>query len=211
MTTQVVIQKTTKKTFKISIEKKYILVKAPAWASEEQINSFIFENKTWIQKHLHLTKEKEFSFLGITGWNFSVNNEQQFSFDEKTKIISIHENILHNNKEIFIKRIYTNYLISHVKQFNEISLNSINVKPKNWNINSLSNAWGQCNHLKIITLDPLIAALPIHLQNYVISHEIGHLIHLNHSKDFWAICDQIYPGARRADKELKNYCKNNFL
>lgn len=211
MSIQVVIQKTTKKTFKISIEKKYILVKAPAWASDEQINSFIYDNRTWIDQHLHLTKEKDFFFLGSTGWTFNVNDTQNFYFDENNKTIFINSNILHHNKEIFIKRIYTNHLTLYIPKFNEISLQKINIKPKNWNVNSLNNAWGQCNHLKIITIDPLLAALPIHLQNYVISHELGHLIHLNHSKSFWALCDEIYPGARRADKELKNYCKNNFL
>jgi predicted metal-dependent hydrolase len=68
----------------------------------------------------------------------------------------------------------------------------------------LSNArseWGSCTHTGEIRLNWRLVLLPPHLADYVIAHEVAHLVELNHSARFWAVVEAIFPGhavARRA-------------
>jgi predicted metal-dependent hydrolase len=68
----------------------------------------------------------------------------------------------------------------------------------------LSNArreWGSCNHKGEIRLNWRLVQLPPELADYVIAHEVAHLVELNHSARFWALVETLFPGhatARRA-------------
>ena len=68
----------------------------------------------------------------------------------------------------------------------------------------LSNArseWGSCNRKGEIRLYWRLVQLPPDLAQYVVAHEVAHLIELNHSPRFWALVETLYPAhaaARRA-------------
>ena len=71
---------------------------------------------------------------------------------------------------------------------------------------TLSNAksrWGSCNSRKEIRLNWRLLQAPPHIINYVICHELAHLIEMNHSAKFWAVVASIYPDYKLAEKELK--------
>lgn len=64
--------------------------------------------------------------------------------------------------------------------------------------------WGSCSSKGNISLNINIAFLPKHLQDYILLHELCHLRHMNHSKDFWSQLDQYCDGRAKAyAKELK--------
>lgn len=61
----------------------------------------------------------------------------------------------------------------------------------------LSNArgeWGSCNHRGEIRLNWRLAQLPPALAEYVVAHEVAHLVELNHSPRFWALVERLLPG-----------------
>jgi len=71
---------------------------------------------------------------------------------------------------------------------------------------SLSNAnsrWGSCNSKKEIRLNWRLLQAPPHIINYVVCHELAHLIEMNHSARFWATVASICPDYKSAEKELK--------
>ncbi len=66
--------------------------------------------------------------------------------------------------------------------------------------------WGSCSPTDNISLNINIAFLPVHLQNYILLHELCHVRHKNHSKSFWALLDTYCDGrSKERAKELKNY------
>lgn len=66
-------------------------------------------------------------------------------------------------------------------------------------ISNARSEWGSCNHKGEIRLNWRLAQLPTDLADYVVAHEIAHLVELNHSARFWAVVEALMPGhaARR--------------
>jgi len=65
--------------------------------------------------------------------------------------------------------------------------------------------WGSCSAKGNISLNLQLAGLPERLMDYVITHELVHTRFMHHGKDFWGELERLYPGARKADRELRKY------
>lgn len=65
--------------------------------------------------------------------------------------------------------------------------------------------WGSCSKNGNLNFNLLLASLPIELIDYVIIHELAHLIELNHSKEFWKIVGTIDPEFQSHRKLLHDY------
>jgi len=69
----------------------------------------------------------------------------------------------------------------------------------------LSNArtqWGSCNHRGEIRLSWRLVQLHPRIADYVVAHEVAHLVELNHSPRFWALVESLLPGHVEARREL---------
>ncbi len=70
--------------------------------------------------------------------------------------------------------------------------------------NNISN-WGSCSAKGNINLNLRLLTLPPRLQDYVMLHELCHLKELNHGPRFHALLEQVCPGHRALEKELKQH------
>ena len=76
-------------------------------------------------------------------------------------------------------------------------------------IKTMKSMWGNCNFVKkIITLNLYLAKVPIECIDYVIVHELCHLIHHNHSKEFYKLITQIVPDWKVRKTNLNKYSLN---
>ena len=70
----------------------------------------------------------------------------------------------------------------------------------------LSNArtqWGVCAESGSIRLSWRLVHVAPELADYVVAHEIAHLVELNHSRRFWALVESLYPDWRDARERLE--------
>ena len=65
--------------------------------------------------------------------------------------------------------------------------------------------WGSCSQKNNINLSLHLMRLPDHLIDYILLHELAHTVHKNHGRRFWTKMEQICPGAKTLDKEMKGY------
>ncbi len=71
-------------------------------------------------------------------------------------------------------------------------------------IRKMTTRWGVCNTRdKRVTLNLELMKKPIYCLDYVIMHELSHLIHANHSKDFWALVEENCQEYKKIKKILK--------
>ena len=71
---------------------------------------------------------------------------------------------------------------------------------------ALSNArtqWGVCTEDGTIRLCWRLVHLEPVLTDYVIAHEVAHLLEMNHSRRFWSLLSRLYPGWREARERLE--------
>ena len=71
---------------------------------------------------------------------------------------------------------------------------------------TLSNArtqWGVCSADGAIRLSWRLVHLEPVLADYVVAHEVAHLVEMNHSRRFWALLERLYPGWRGAREGLE--------
>lgn len=71
---------------------------------------------------------------------------------------------------------------------------------------ALSNAqtrWGSCNEKTGIRLSWRLIHAPPRLVDYVVAHEMAHLVEMNHSPRFWKVVERLCPDYRSARDELK--------
>lgn len=67
------------------------------------------------------------------------------------------------------------------------------VTPKNISIKKMDKRWGYCTKEGNISLNPRLICAPRCCIEYVITHELCHLIHRNHTKEFYALLTKEMP------------------
>ncbi|MEH6791016.1 M48 family metallopeptidase [Parasphingorhabdus sp.] len=66
--------------------------------------------------------------------------------------------------------------------------------------------WGSCSARQSIRLNWRLVMAPPHVRRSVVAHEVAHLRHMDHSKRFYALLDEIFESDRRsADRWLKDH------
>ena len=64
--------------------------------------------------------------------------------------------------------------------------------------------WGSCSSCGTISLSWRLIMAPAHVRRSVIAHEVAHMRHMDHSRDFYGWLDALYEGDRKAaDRWLK--------
>ena len=64
--------------------------------------------------------------------------------------------------------------------------------------------WGSCSSRGTISLSWRLIMAPAHVRRSVIAHEVAHIRHMDHSRDFYKWLDTLYEGDRKAaDRWLK--------
>ena len=65
--------------------------------------------------------------------------------------------------------------------------------------------WGSCSVRGNINLNINLVRLPAELRDYVLLHELCHLRHMNHGREFHALLESVCPGHLELRRKLKNW------
>ncbi len=91
---------------------------------------------------------------------------------------------------------FANRVISINNQFFNKEINSVKLKYNRSN-------WGSCSSSSNLNFSTRLLFAPAWVQDYVIIHELAHLIELNHSDRFWSIVKKVMPEYKKAEGWLK--------
>lgn len=79
---------------------------------------------------------------------------------------------------------------------------TLGVAPKKVRIKDIKYAWGSCSSNKNITINMNLARKNENAIEYVVLHEMCHLVYMNHSKDFWNLVEKHMPRYKEYKKML---------
>ncbi len=77
------------------------------------------------------------------------------------------------------------------------------LKPPVLRLSSARTRWGSCSLKSGIRINWRLIHLPQQLIDYVIVHELAHLLEMNHSPKFWAVVSRVFPDWNCARNTLK--------
>lgn len=77
------------------------------------------------------------------------------------------------------------------------------VKPSKVIAKYQKSRYGSCNVKRELRFNYNCVQLPLDIVDYLVVHEMSHMVHMNHSKAFWDLVCSIIPDAREKRKKLK--------
>jgi len=81
----------------------------------------------------------------------------------------------------------------------------INKPIKSIQIRDTKSRWGSCGSKGQISFSWRLVFAPWASLDYVVAHEIAHLSHLNHGKEFWTLCDDLSENYAIGKVWMRNY------
>jgi len=83
--------------------------------------------------------------------------------------------------------------------------NDIGAIPQKVRFRKMKTKWGSCSSKGNINFNSHMRQLPDEMIEYIVYHEMVHLIELNHSPRFWKHIKLRYPDYKKKKKELSGY------
>lgn len=170
--------KSRRKTLAIEIKNDLrVIVRAPLFVSNVEIQRFVAEKSYWIEKTLEKVKAK---------------NEQQ----KENPVPKLTE------EEILdLKCKAAEVIAMRAEHYAKI----IGVKYGRISIRSQISRWGSCSAKGNLNFNCLLMLCPKEVLDYVVIHELCHLKEMNHSKQFWSLVEHFCPDYNRFKKWLKEH------
>ena len=78
------------------------------------------------------------------------------------------------------------------------------VAPSALHLTDAVSFWGQCDSRGVIKLSWRLMLFDEAVSDYVIAHELAHLVHMDHSPRFWALVARVDPGYKKHEAQLKS-------
>ena len=197
------ITKSNRKTVSIYIERDgTVAALVPAYLTDEEVTEIIKTKEYQIHKNLaqwiQLNEAKvEREYVNGQSFMYLGRNYRLRLVEEK-----LGEVILKNGyfllskqekgkaKELFID-FYKAKLKEKISPIISRYKGQMNVEPQELKIMELQNRWASCTLKGNINFHWKCAMAPIDVLNYIVVHELAHLIHPNHSAEFWNTVDKV--------------------
>ena len=81
----------------------------------------------------------------------------------------------------------------------------LQVSPREIKLSSAPTQWGNCTVRGVVRLNWQLVKMPLHLIDYVVVHELAHLVEMNHSPAFWRVVESACPEYKQCRAELRGY------
>ena len=200
---EVVIEKKNNKNLYVRFkEDNKIHVTCNFFTTKSMIKSVLDNNQRALQKmvkHIKTKEQKEskFFYLGKS-YDIIINEDISDIKIIDNKIYTKNERMLEKWYKEEIIRVFDDRFVYVFNHFNE------NVKAPILKIRTMKTRWGVYNRKNhTITLNSKLIEFDISKIDYVIIHELSHIIHFNHSKKFWDLVGKYCNDYKKIRREMK--------
>jgi len=181
----------------------------------EELQSFVSSRKDWIIKtSQYYSRLKErcggiepdtIYFLG-SKYHFHVVKDKKTSavVSEAMKVITFHMADRRRYKEE-MQEWYKEQIGKVIAERLPLLAGRLNMKFGKVSIKSQKSRWASCSKKGNMNFNLLLAAAPPEVIDYVIIHELSHLIEMDHSSRFWQLVKEADPEYKRHKEWLAIY------
>ncbi len=92
-----------------------------------------------------------------------------------------------------LKRFYYQKCKALIAERIKLHQRNFKARPKSFVISDDQSTWGTCNSRLELTFNWKLAMAPMEIIDYVVVHEMCHMVHLNHDRSFWRLVGSMIP------------------
>lgn len=166
------------------LKKDLIQIRANRYFEKEDAIDLIIRKKDWILDNI-LKLENKISL-----------NEDEFWFLGKIEKLNEY-NI--KNLDSFYKKEIEKYIFPFIENYS----NLMKLYPTKISFRKNKRTWGSCNYKNELSFNYLLMKYPLEIMEYIVVHELSHIKHKNHSKDFWNLVEKFSPNYKDIEKYFK--------
>jgi predicted metal-dependent hydrolase len=217
-----VIRTSRRKTASITIEGGIVQFTIPDKLSDKRLRNLIADRTPWIKQKLLLQSDaapvrpkeyvsgESFAYLGR---NYRLKLTQRRTEGLKLKsgqlVLGEDKKLSEANKGAFIRSEleawYHRHAERRLREKAKRYAGIIGVEPRSVSLKDYKSRWGSCSVTGDIFFNWKIIIAPHRIVDYVVVHELCHLIKHNHSPGFWKCVERVLPDYL----DRRNWLKNN--
>ena len=150
-----------------------ICVRAPYAMKNTELIQLLKEKETWILRNLKKMEEKQ----------LQCENAEKLSQEEIQALAELALKVITDK-------------VRHYAELMQVSYGRITIRNQ-------KTRWGSCSAKGNLNFNCLLMLVPDEVVNYVVVHELCHLVEMNHSKAFWKQVERILPEYKKHRDWLK--------
>lgn len=190
----------------ISVKKNGEIVLKTPKVSDDFIQRLLLQREPWIRNQLQ--KVSSLQTLSVVledeillfGEVFSIDIDEAKELRESLQKVKI------SNKESVIRcyeRFYKNYALSYITQRAAHFAKVMQLNYSELKFKKMRSRWGSCSSKGVITFNTELIKLDKKLIDFIVVHELAHLKHMNHSKEFHTLVRSYIHDAKTLNQKLK--------
>jgi len=194
-----------------------VKISSPVYTSNKIIKSFILSKMKWIEKQqekfslqerptiYHYVRGENHFYLGklYTLEIIYSKSKQGVTLDGDSLILSVRPGSNEDKRKRILNEWYRGVLKEQIPVIIDNWAKIIGDKPLEWGVKNMKTRWGSCNtQAKRIWLSLKLAEKSIQCLEYVVIHEMVHLLERGHGKAFILHMDRVIPDWRSKKKQL---------
>lgn len=201
-----ITRKKQKNTYLRVKEDMNIYVTTNYFTSSSSILNLIHDNQASIIKMLDKMQKKKLA----SGKFFYLGKQYNLVLSNLDNIVLGENTIFYNNKDSLDKWLTKQAKVIFQEELAKMyEFFPVTIPYPSLTIRKMKTRWGVCNtKTKRVTLNLELIKKDLKYLDYVIIHELSHLIYPNHGADFWKLVSKSIPDYKKLRKELNNYENN---
>ncbi len=208
------VKYSTRRTLNITVERdRKITVRAPEHLSLEKIDSIVQSKKQWIKEKIHHAQKYPETpvvkkFVSGETLMYLGKNYQLLVVDEDIEGIDFNQRFRISRKNQvrangLFKTWYLEQALQKIEPLAKQYAKYLGVEYAELKTSEMKYRWGSCTPANNIIFNWRIIKAPMYVVNYLVAHELVHLIEDNHTPRFWNILSIQVPYYQKAKAWLK--------
>jgi hypothetical protein len=217
------LRRSKRRTIGFLINEHGLRVTAPRWVTLADIEGAIRDKEAWILSKLALRRERvaqahaeqmrwedgaRLPYLGgLLTLRFHAARRASVSHDEAAGELALHlpEGATEDKMRALVKAWLQEKARQRFAARLPVFAERLGVSFRAFTLTSAKTQWGSCTSAGMIRLHwRLMHFAPEHI-DYVIAHELAHLIEMNHSPRFWAVVASVFPDHAASRRVLRDH------
>jgi len=202
-----------RKTMALQIQNGAAVARCPIRASKKELEYFISKHQKWLKEKLSETEQRQNSYPAYqldNGLKIDLLGKQvELQLGQYAEKPLLDNNVVCLNSNQEIEKQLLPFLrdlsLQTAKQISADYSERMGVSPSQVKVREYKRRWGTCHNKQSITLNWRLVMAPKEIYEYVVVHELAHLIEFNHSKRFWQIVENQIPNWRERRAWLEDH------